>query len=280
MQKVNFQIEVLIHDDASTDKTVCIINEYETKYPNIVKPIYQKENHFSKGVAVTRVYQFPRARGKYIALCEGDDYWIDPYKLQKQVDFLESNNDCIGVCTNFMIINEKGKTIKKRIKYEYFEQNGRNIISGLPKSLTVMYRNSFEAFKVLKRIEFVDNSDEAIAVIMKNWGKIAIIDEITGVYRKHNNGFFSTQNQFNKNRMILESLKKIKSFCEKNNLIHDLDNKILDYNYRILAYYIYNLDFKKAIEYYKNAETKIGPIHYKSIKKVLIYSLMYLKKKL
>jgi glycosyltransferase involved in cell wall biosynthesis len=277
MQKVNFQIEVLIHDDASTDKTVCIINEYETKYPNIVKPIYQKENHFSKGVAVTRVYQFPRARGKYIALCEGDDYWIDPYKLQKQVDFLESNNDCIGVCTNFMIINEKGKTIKKRIKYEYFEQNGRNIISGLPKSLTVMYRNSFEAFKVLKRIEFVDNSDEAIAVIMKNWGKIAIIDEITGVYRKHNNGFFSTQNQFNKNRMILESLKKIKNFCEENNLMHDLDDKITNYHIRILSYYLYKLRFREAYYYLRKMNKDKNVVGFKSSKRILLNIFMYFK---
>jgi glycosyltransferase involved in cell wall biosynthesis len=277
MQKVNFQIEVLIHDDASTDKTVCIINEYETKYPNIVKPIYQKENQFSKGVAVTRVYQFPRARGKYIALCEGDDHWIDPYKLQKQVDFLESNNDCIGVCTNFMIINEKGKTIKKRIKYEYFEQNGRNIISGLPKSLTVMYRNSFEAFKVLKRIEFVDNSDEAIAVIMKNWGKIAIIDEITGVYRKHNNGFFSTQNQFNKNRMILESLKKIKNFCEENNLMHDLDDKITNYHIRILSYYLYKLRFREAYYYLRKMNKDKNVVGFKSSKRILLNIFMYFK---
>lgn len=86
-QKTNFPIEVLIHDDASTDGTQDIIREYEKKYPNIVKPIYQKENQYSKGVKVSLVYNYSRARGKYIALCEGDDYWTDPYKLQKQVDF-------------------------------------------------------------------------------------------------------------------------------------------------------------------------------------------------
>lgn len=91
MQKTNFVFEVLIHDDASTDKSADIIREYEAKYPEIIKPIYQTENQYSKGIGISITYQFPRARGKYIAMCEGDDYWTDPNKLQKQVDFLEAN---------------------------------------------------------------------------------------------------------------------------------------------------------------------------------------------
>ncbi len=91
MQKTNFAFELLIHDDASTDGTADIIREYEAKYPDIVKPIYQTENQYSKGVKISSTYQFPRAKGKYIAMCEGDDYWTDPLKLQKQVDFMEAN---------------------------------------------------------------------------------------------------------------------------------------------------------------------------------------------
>jgi len=77
MQKTNFPVEILIHDDASTDGTADIIREYETRYPDIIKPIYQTENQYSKGVKISWEYQFSRARGKYIALCEGDDYWTD-----------------------------------------------------------------------------------------------------------------------------------------------------------------------------------------------------------
>ena len=73
------------------------IKEYEEKYPDIIKPIYQKENQYSKGVPVTKTFNFPRVKGKYVALCEGDDYWIDPLKLQKQVDFLERHPD-YGMC--------------------------------------------------------------------------------------------------------------------------------------------------------------------------------------
>ena len=93
-QKTNFTYEVLVNDDASTDATASIIHEYERAYPNIIKPIYQSDNLFSKGVSITRNVLFPKSQGKYIAICEGDDYWTDPYKLQKQIDALEKNKDC------------------------------------------------------------------------------------------------------------------------------------------------------------------------------------------
>ena len=85
MQKTDFTFEILVHDDASTDQTANIIRKYEKKYPEIIKPIYQKENQYSQEVEISKQFQFPRARGKYIAICEGDDYWTNPYKLQKQV---------------------------------------------------------------------------------------------------------------------------------------------------------------------------------------------------
>lgn len=95
MQKTNFNFEILIHDDASTDNTAAIIREYEKKYPEIVKPIYQKENQYSQGKPVSQ-NNYNRAKGKYIAICEGDDYWTNPYKLQKQVDYMEKNKECGG----------------------------------------------------------------------------------------------------------------------------------------------------------------------------------------
>lgn len=94
MQKTNFNYEILIHDDASTDNTREIIKKYEEKYPDIIKPIYQSENKYSKGIRVEYEYNFKRAKGKYIARCEGDDYWTDPYKLQKQVDYMEAHPEC------------------------------------------------------------------------------------------------------------------------------------------------------------------------------------------
>lgn len=95
MQKVNFPFEILVHDDASTDKTAEIIREFAEKYPDIIKPMYQTENQYSKGISnISGAFNFPRARGKYICMCEGDDYWTDPLKMQMQVDYMESHPDC------------------------------------------------------------------------------------------------------------------------------------------------------------------------------------------
>lgn len=102
MQKTNFNFEILIHDDASTDKTAEIIREYEEKYPDIVKPIYQKVNQYSQKITIVRTYQFPRVQGKYIAFCEGDDYWTDPLKLQKQYDYLEAHPE-VDICAHAAI---------------------------------------------------------------------------------------------------------------------------------------------------------------------------------
>lgn len=115
MQKTNFKFEIVIHDDASTDKTSEIIKEYEKKYPDIIKPIYQKENQYSKGKKISLIID-KKIRGKYVALCEGDDYWTDPYKLQKQVNYMEKNPDC-GMCFHTVgIYDERSKKIVGEVK--------------------------------------------------------------------------------------------------------------------------------------------------------------------
>ena len=93
MQKTTFPFEVLVHDDASTDSTAEIIREYAEKYPEIIKPVYQTENQYSKHVRIIQVFLLGKAQGEYLAWCEGDDYWTDAYKLQKQVEFLDTHPD-------------------------------------------------------------------------------------------------------------------------------------------------------------------------------------------
>ena len=105
MQKVDFPIEIIVHDDASTDHTADIIREYYEKRPDLFHVIIERENQQSRHTRVgLRLYDL--AQGKYVALCEGDDYWIDPLKLQKQVDCCE-NNDVIG-CVSYHYLDKDG----------------------------------------------------------------------------------------------------------------------------------------------------------------------------
>lgn len=98
MQKTTFPFEIVVHDDASTDSTADIIRKYEEKYPNIVKPIYETENQYSKpGYPLGKIVN-SALKGKYVAFCEGDDYWIDENKLQRQFDFLYSNIGFVWCC--------------------------------------------------------------------------------------------------------------------------------------------------------------------------------------
>ena len=109
MQKTNFKFEVLIHDDASTDNSAQIIKEFEKLYPQIIKPIYQKENQYSKCIPFNWKYNIPRALGKYIAICEGDDFWTDDHKLQSQYDILEAHPDVIMSVHRVCVVNENGE---------------------------------------------------------------------------------------------------------------------------------------------------------------------------
>lgn len=106
MQKTDFPFIAVIHDDASTDGTAEVVKEYEKKYPTVIKGIYQKENQYRTNPQAIDNSIDPFITGKYIALCEGDDYWTDPLKLQKQVDFLEKNKEYVMCFHNAKILNE------------------------------------------------------------------------------------------------------------------------------------------------------------------------------
>lgn len=119
IQKTNFPFEIVIHDDASTDSTADIIREYEKKYPSIIKPIYETENQYSKYDSTMVDIINKELKGDYIAFCEGDDYWIDENKLQKQVDFLQNNPE-YGMCfTDFNMLNQNDGTFT----YDYLKNN-------------------------------------------------------------------------------------------------------------------------------------------------------------
>ncbi len=197
MQKTNFKFEVLIHDDAATDGTTEIIREYEHKYPDIVKPIYETENQFSKGISIYRAYNIPRISGKYVAVCEGDDYWTDPYKLQKQVDFLEANPD-YSLCFHPGEVIYEGYDDRKGYilpTYEYI-QNGFTFENLLKYNFimanSVMYRWGFNDKNILDVYPdgFLPN-DWYLHLLHAKLGKIGYINEIMSVYRRNPGGIWS-----------------------------------------------------------------------------------------
>ena len=129
-QETNFSFEIIIHDDASTDNTAKIIREYEKKYPNIIKPIYQRENQYSKGVRISLSLCKNICKGKYVAFCEGDDYWTDSKKLQKQYDALSENPQCKICCCLVLCCDEKGNKLDFTIpKSSLYFSNKTGIIS-------------------------------------------------------------------------------------------------------------------------------------------------------
>lgn len=187
MQKTDFPFEVIVHDDASTDRTVDIIREYEKKFPEIIKPIYESENQYSKHDDSLNRIVTAAIRGKYIAMCEGDDYWIDEDKLQMQVDFLEKNPEyglCYTKCRQFIQKNQKfsKKTFGSYVKdFDDLLKNGNRI-----PTLTAVCRKSLED-KYLEEIKPYSRGwlmgDYPRWLYMAQVSTIKFIDKVTSVYR-------------------------------------------------------------------------------------------------
>lgn len=206
MQKTNFPFEVLIHDDASTDDTADIIREYAAKYPNIIRPILQTENQYSQGIEVLRAFLFPMVRGKYVAVNEGDDYWTDPYKLQKQVDFLDAHPD-YSVCFHPVRVTwDNGKypdSIFPSAKYrfnkttlELFDLLQHNFIQ----TNSVMYRWRKDCENLFP--DDILPGDWYLHLLHAQVGKIGFIPDVMSVYRRNDggiwNGAFETDVWFKK----------------------------------------------------------------------------------
>ncbi|MFD0701801.1 glycosyltransferase [Myroides pelagicus] len=184
-QQCNFKFEVLIHDDASSDDTQKIIREYHEMYPLIIKPILQSKNQYSQGISPSVSFNFSRAKGKYIAICEGDDYWTDTLKLQKQVDFLESNPDYNLVYTDAQYYTQKtgNLELQRTQQIEGFEDL---LVKNRIFTLTVCLRKSLleeylqTDYLDLKGLPFGDYS---IWLFAATRGKLKYMPFISSVYR-------------------------------------------------------------------------------------------------
>jgi glycosyltransferase involved in cell wall biosynthesis len=221
MQETDFTLEVLIHDDASTDQTAAIIREYELKYPDIFKPIYQRENQWSKGVKDNFLLNFRRAKGKYIALCEGDDYWTDPKKLQRQVDFLDKHEDYVLVAENGLVLNTETNT-----SYNFNDMDECDIsinqLLGKRKfpTASVMFRTAcvgaeYEGLKY--------SSDVILWCFLARKGKIRYLPNVSSVYTRGLHGIVLSSRNMKWAEMLEEWNKVLAGILPKS-----IDRSILD----------------------------------------------------
>lgn len=214
MQQTNFPFVAIVHDDASTDNSAAIIREYEAKYPDIIKPIYETENLYSKGDgSVDRIMNaaIEATGAKYIAMCEGDDYWTDPYKLQKQVDFMEANPE-------YSLCFHKVKTLIQNtgeLKNEFIvrdmpaESSVEDLAAGnYIHTPSVMLRYDKQVQKKICSLGSCMPSDYVWWMLYAETGKIWKFEEPMAVYRV-GSGIWSSDESINPDLEMLMTLNKL-----------------------------------------------------------------------
>lgn len=226
MQKVNFPYEVLIHDDASPDDTADIIREYWAKYPTVIKPILQTENRYSQGLPISKL-NYDRAKGKYIAQCEGDDYWTDDGKLQMQVDFLEEHGEYIACVHRVKVIDGEGHDISDKYPFppgyntkdftiDSVDDIPGNKCSGHLSSL--VYRNLYFSLpqNILENYYSCKcNGDTKLSLLLVLNGPIKRFCEMMSTYRYDTNPTSTSWSSRNKGKITIEIQLSWLDECDK-----------------------------------------------------------------
>ncbi len=236
MQKTSFPFEVLLGEDESTDGTREICIEYAKKHPDKIRLIlHRRENVIKIGGQPTGrfnlLYNLKEARGKYIALCEGDDYWTDPYKLQKQVDFLEGNEEYIA-CAHDVEIKFEDPFDKRIYFYDKEIKNIHEVLQYLYPTCSLFFRTSLLGKNEMELLSNpkVKGGDKLFIVYFFKKGKVKYFNYPMGVYRKHKMGFsYSRKNDKG-------SLKGIIQFYKEVNKYYDYKYNRLLQNKTLIAY--------------------------------------------
>ena len=223
MQKTNFRYEAIVHDDASTDGTSDIIREYAEKYPDIIKPIYETENQYSKRDGSLSRIMDEHTHGKYVALCEGDDYWIDPLKLQKQVDFLETHPGFTMCGTNGLIVWDMGEN-----RPSYFNKifSSKELLAH-----DIIGKWAMPTASLLYKREIKDNypewsnkiysGDQTLILVALYRGGVFCLSDLTCIYRKSSSNAFAISNNTNALYVYSQHLKLYKFYNEWTNYKFD-----------------------------------------------------------
>ncbi|WP_323789671.1 glycosyltransferase [Psychroserpens sp.] len=202
-QKTDFEYEVVVGEDKSTDDTLAICKSYGDK----INLIFSEEN---VGMIPNFIRTLKAAKGKYIAVCEGDDYWIDPLKLQKQVDFLEANPNYTICWTDYSIVNDKGELTKTDFGYtkDIIDIDFNNLFTPYSTyTLTSMFR--MEAFDLELYQTLKHYKDNSLYVLLLREGKGAFLNFVSSVYRVHEGGVYSLTSNYHKNYSSYLNIKEI-----------------------------------------------------------------------
>lgn len=206
MQKTNFPFVVIVHDDKSTDGTSDIILEYAKKYPNIIIPVIESENQWSKGGLkhIVNIMNSHYRIGKYIAFCEGDDYWTSPDKLQTQIDFLESHPEysmCFHSAKKKYECNSIAWINCENIGDKDYDATDLFVNWTVPTASVVCRKEAMEFYANIKGAERIQNYDIFIILSCAMTGKIRGISKQMSVYRIQGEGLTYNQKALIKCKM-------------------------------------------------------------------------------
>ncbi len=210
MQKTTFPFELVIGEDCSTDNTRAICIEYQKKYPDIIRLRLPEKN---QGMMLNWINNIESGHGKYIALCDGDDYWTDPYKLQKQVDFMEANPD-FALCSHSVYTLMCGQ-LDENIEMERDVLTTEDIILKDWGLLTASIFFRKEAHKTPDWYYTVKNGDFALQLIVSLSGKIKFLPEYMAVHRQHLGGMSSTLKPLNQTAWMVYLLHQFNKYTNK-----------------------------------------------------------------
>ncbi|UOQ74423.1 glycosyltransferase [Hymenobacter cellulosilyticus] len=193
MQERDFSLEIVIGEDCSPDNTRAIVLDYQRRYPDIIRPLLPEKNI---GAMNNQVQVMEACRGRYVAVLEGDDYWTDPRKLQRQVDYLNAHPEAALVFTDCSLVDEQGQIIQEHYvpARAHRNYNLRELLQEYcPPTLTVLYRNVVPTMPLPFRK--VTNGDYALFSLIAEHGTLNYLPGITAHYRRHGGGVWSSQNQ-------------------------------------------------------------------------------------
>lgn len=268
-QKTNFKFEVLLGEDASTDGTREICIDYAECYPDKIRLLlHQRENNIKiNGKPTGRfnfLYNLYTAKGKYIALCEGDDYWTDPYKLQKQIDFLEKH-DNFSMCFTLQLLVSKTGEILKKEKSANKSFSTYDVVKGfIPGTQTMVFRNHENLVQLISKFSTSPSGDRILAYCCSLFGDLYLLPEFTAAYRQTGNGVWTSINKEDAYFLALEEFIKFHisiGLPVNNEFVYDRVNGAYPYLFKKdRRRFFININRVKEIK--RKYKIKSSPINY------------------